>query len=192
MVRKNTKKAKSKPAKETANQDAALWDQIKGSVKPLKKPQNRVKQTPDSPITVPKAIKSPIKPANRPQIVVQRPIQVPKASELNPGVTHSMDKRSGDRLRRGKMKIDRRLDLHGMARIEAYHALGQCISGSAQAGKRCVLVITGKGSGILRTGVARWLNEASLRPHILAFSEAQPKDGGSGAFYVYLKKRRGP
>jgi DNA-nicking Smr family endonuclease len=192
MARKIAKNAKSKIAKETPNQDAALWDQIKGSVKPLKNPQNRAKQHPDAPIIVEKAIKRLKKPANRPKMLVQPPAQVPKASELNPGETQGMDKRSGDRLRRGKMKIDRRLDLHGMSRIEAHHALGQCISDSAQAGKRCVLVITGKGSGILRTGVACWLNEASLRPHILAFSEAQPKDGGSGAFYVYLKKRRGP
>jgi DNA-nicking Smr family endonuclease len=63
------------------------------------------------------------------------------------------------------------------------------------AGKRAVLIITGKGlrgegTGILRAAVPRWLNEAKLRALILSIAPAAPKDGGGGALYVLLKRQR--
>jgi DNA-nicking Smr family endonuclease len=38
--------------------------------------------------------------------------------------------------------------------------------------------------------VPRWLNEGDNRRRVLAFCHAQPKDGGSGALYVLLKRKR--
>ncbi|NNE82945.1 MAG: hypothetical protein HKN28_03145, partial [Alphaproteobacteria bacterium] len=60
-----------------------------------------------------------------------------------------------------------------------------------------VLVITGKGSvreggGILRRRLPDWLNQSICRPHVLAFATARPEHGGSGAFYVLLRRRREP
>ncbi|MGB2252104.1 MAG: Smr/MutS family protein, partial [Candidatus Puniceispirillaceae bacterium] len=57
-------------------------------------------------------------------------------------------------------------------------------------GCRCVLVITGKGAGILRGHVPDWLKRQPLSPHILAMAEARPHDGGSGALYVLLRRKR--
>ncbi len=62
-------------------------------------------------------------------------------------------------------------------------------------GKRMVLVITGKGitaskSGVLKESVPRWLNEPSLRRHVLAFDYAEPQHGGEGALYVLLKRKK--
>ena len=54
----------------------------------------------------------------------------------------------------------------------------------------CVLVITGKGRGVLREEVPRWLNEPGLRDAVLSFAYARPADGGEGALYVLLKRRR--
>ena len=59
-----------------------------------------------------------------------------------------------------------------------------------------MLVITGKGGvgrtgGTIRSEFPRWLNQPGLRPRILAFAEAQPRDGGGGAFYVLLRRSRG-
>lgn len=93
------------------------------------------------------------------------------------------------------MDIDGRLDLHGMSQAEAHDALTGFVLASHRMGRRAVLVITGKGlygerSGVLKSAVPRWLNEAPLRDRILAFQPAQPKDGGSGALYVLLKRRR--
>ena len=79
-------------------------------------------------------------------------------------------------------------------RGEAHKALALFVSESALQGKRTVIVVTGKGLrrtgevGVLRTMVPRWLNEPGLREKIVAFCEAAPKDGGSGALYLRLKK----
>jgi DNA-nicking Smr family endonuclease len=62
-------------------------------------------------------------------------------------------------------------------------------------GTRCVIVVTGKGvgkdgGGVLRSAVPRWLNESPNREKVLAFEYARQKDGGAGALYVLMKRRR--
>jgi DNA-nicking Smr family endonuclease len=104
-----------------------------------------------------------------------------------------LDRRSAERLRRGALPIEARLDLHGMTQDEAHGALADFLARSEAAGRRCVLVITGKGArvgGVLRAAVPRWLNEGPNRRHLLAFAPAQPKDGGGGALYLLLRRRR--
>jgi|TARA_Y100000294_G_scaffold153626_1_gene152684 DNA-nicking Smr family endonuclease len=94
------------------------------------------------------------------------------------------------------MDIEATLDLHGLTQAEAHRALGAFLRGSRSAGKRTVLVITGKGGvkgserGVLRDAVPRWLNEGPNRRMIRGFSFAAPKDGGQGALYVLLKRLR--
>lgn len=92
------------------------------------------------------------------------------------------------------MAIEGSLDLHGLTQDAAHTALWRFITGSAEQGRRCVLVITGKGNrdgiGVLRLQVPRWLNESTLRPLVLAFVGARPQHGGDGALYVLLKRRR--
>jgi DNA-nicking Smr family endonuclease len=97
------------------------------------------------------------------------------------------------KLRRGRLPIEGRLDLHGMTQAAAVDKLAAFIERAEAAGKRCVLVITGKGlasGGILRDQVPRWLNQAPNRARVLAFDYAQPQHGGAGALYVLLKRRR--
>ena len=107
-----------------------------------------------------------------------------------------MDKRSATRLRRGQATIEARMDLHGMTRDEAARGLEAFLARSAAAGHRTVLVITGKGmaregrTGVLKAAVPGWLNESPNRERILGFFPAQPKDGGDGALYVRLKRKR--
>lgn len=118
--------------------------------------------------------------------------------ELELGGTANIDRRTADRFRRGRLQIEGRLDLHGLYQDEAHEALTGFIHSSANNGKRCVVVITGKGradqggegQGILRRQVPRWLNEPELRPHILSISQAQNEHGGNGAIYVLLRRRR--
>ena len=118
-----------------------------------------------------------------------------------------LDKRSSERLRKGQMEIDGRLDLHGLTRAEAHRRLRSFITAAQIQGKRCILVITGKGSsaqktddapfmapektGILREAVPKWLVAPDLRPLVIDIRTAQPKDGGSGALYVLLRRNRG-
>lgn len=120
-----------------------------------------------------------------------KPAMPPLAVGEMPGV----DRRTGDRLRRGRLDIDGRIDLHGMTQAEAHVALMAFVHRGWREGRRCVLVITGKGmfsevGGILRRAVPRWLAEPPLRPMVVACQPAQPKDGGEGALYVLLRRRR--
>ena len=116
--------------------------------------------------------------------------------ELEAGGAAGVDARAVARLRRGQLRPEARLDLHGHTLDQAHRALAGFIGRAAEDGRRCVLVITGKGNigrigGTIRSEFPRWLNQPRLRPRILAFAEAQPRDGGGGAFYVLLRKRRG-
>lgn len=121
----------------------------------------------------------------------------PPVRHVLPGLVHGespgVDKRTAQRFKRGRMDIDGTIDLHGMTQEAAHIALHRFVEGGAATGKRCLLVITGKGTrgeGVLRGAVPRWLNDERLRRHVLTFSHAQPQHGGSGALYVLLKRRR--
>ncbi|MFY8094901.1 MAG: Smr/MutS family protein [Niveispirillum sp.] len=111
------------------------------------------------------------------------------------GRVAGVDKRTDEKVRKGRMGIDGRIDLHGMTQSEAHHALTGFIRRSHTMGRRMVLVITGKGQmprgeGVLRLSVPRWLREADIGPLILSVHQAQPQHGGGGAYYVLLKRRR--
>ncbi len=118
----------------------------------------------------------------------------PSHPPLTPGSTANIDRRTGDRFRRGELEIDGRIDLHGMTQAQAHNALAAFVHRAWNEGRRCVLVITGKGSfgslGVLRQATPRWLADPALRPMVLAIQPARPKDGGDGALYVLIKRRR--
>ena len=102
-----------------------------------------------------------------------------------------IDRATSERLKRGKLAIEARLDLHGMTQAEAHRAVSGFVGGSRTAGLRCVLLITGRGAvggGALRQAVPRWLDEPGLRRHLLAIAPAQPRDGGAGALYLLLRR----
>jgi len=94
------------------------------------------------------------------------------------------------RLRRNYWKINAQLDLHGFARDEARQELGIFINTCNKRGFRCVQVIHGKGLNsknrepVLKTMVGGWLAQHN---GVLAFCQAKPADGGSGAVLVLLK-----
>jgi len=151
------------------------------------------------PMAEPSGETEPPRPVRRPQAPPRPPAPASKPSapgiELAHGRAAGLDRRSADRLRRGRLPIDGRLDLHGLTQAAAAERLAEFIAGAQMAGKRCVLIITGKGlardgGGILREQVPRWLNEAPNRGRVLAFDYAQPQHGGMGAIYVLLKRRR--
>ena len=128
----------------------------------------------------------------RPPIVVPSLTPAKKANpvDLRQGERAGIDGRTQRQLFRGDVPVDRRLDLHGLTAARAESRLVQFIETAARDGCRCVLVITGKGAGILRGHVPNWLKRQPLSPHILALAEARPHDGGSGALYVLLRRKR--
>ena len=144
------------------------------------------------------AEEEPAAPAPPARSVVPR-VAPPKKSSALPSLTagHApgVDRRTAEKHRRGRLPVEARLDLHGLTQEEAHRALERFLPHAQESGCRSVLVITGKGSrdgarGVLKEAVPRWLNLPPLRALILSFSWAQPKDGGSGALYVLLRRIR--
>ncbi|HPF22745.1 MAG TPA: Smr/MutS family protein [Hyphomonas sp.] len=94
------------------------------------------------------------------------------------------------RVRRGKLELAGRFDLHGHTQLSAEAALADFLARKQAEGARCVLVITGKGKGgegVLRRNFLRWLEMPAARVLVSGYSEAHPRHGGSGAFYVFLR-----
>ena len=82
-----------------------------------------------------------------------------------------------------------------MSQEKAFAALSRFVAAAKRKEYRTILVITGKGSlkeggGILRRQVPLWLKSSDFTGDILAVEQAKPKDGGTGAFYVRLRKSR--
>jgi DNA-nicking Smr family endonuclease len=103
-----------------------------------------------------------------------------------PGV----DRRELRKLRRGDHTPASRLDLHGMTGAEAVERVKRFID-SRRHGERCVCIIHGRGlHSETRIPVLKSRVRECLRAHraVLAFTDAPPADGGTGAVYVLLRK----
>jgi DNA-nicking Smr family endonuclease len=114
-----------------------------------------------------------------------------------------IDRRTAERFRGGAMPIEGRIDLHGYSFDHAHGALDRFLGRAQAAGKRCVLVITGKGGrpdpeegfmnrheGGLRALVPRWLATPENRARVLSITHATRRHGGDGAYYVLLRRIR--
>lgn len=113
-----------------------------------------------------------------------------------------MDRKTFGKMTKGKLKPEGRIDLHGMTLDRAHGALNKFILSSHAAGKRLVLVITGKGKdrdeggpipiryGVLRHQVPQWLSAPPLSMHVMQVAQAHISHGGGGAYYVYLRRER--
>lgn len=111
-----------------------------------------------------------------------------------------MDAKQFGRMTRGKLSPEARIDLHGMTLAEAHPELIRFILNAQSQGLRLVLVITGKGKrrddtgpipqriGALRHQVPQWLRMSPMGPAVLQVAEAHLRHGGSGAYYVYLRR----
>lgn len=109
------------------------------------------------------------------------------------GPANGADRRTIQRLRRGQLPVDGRLDLHGLTQSEAHERLASFLAVKQRQGARCVLVITGRGprnGGVLRQMTPRWLDEQPNRDRVLAHTWAQTRHGGEGALYILLRRRR--
>ncbi|MBU6382495.1 MAG: Smr/MutS family protein [Proteobacteria bacterium] len=97
------------------------------------------------------------------------------------------------RLRRGQWSVKAQLDLHGKRVDEAREALVGFLADAIKREIRCVRIVHGKGLGsvnkepVLKNKVLRWLVQ---REEVLAFCQARPNDGGSGALIVLLTATR--
>ena len=180
------------PANQDLNEDQILWQRVTQRVTPLLGRNNtissaRMAKKPSYPAkTVPKVSKKTPLPEARVPAIVKPPLPI----DLREGEKAGLDSRTRRRLFRGDVPIDRRLDLHGHTAARAEIKLQTFIENASFTGCRCVLVITGKGAGVLKGHVPGWLKRPPLSKLVLALAEARLADGGSGAFYVLLRRRR--
>ena len=109
-------------------------------------------------------------------------------------------------LKRGKINIDRRIDLHGYGLVEAHEKFISEVKKNYNKNKRCLLIITGKGVhkkiqneqdtnpklfyGKIKNSIINWINEDDLKKYILTHQDAGFEHGGDGALFVYLRKKK--
>ncbi len=94
---------------------------------------------------------------------------------------------------RGDVPIDGRIDLHGLTVAQAHTQFLKFMMRQIAAEARCVLVVTGKGrggEGLIRKTLPLWCEDEKLHPFILQSAPAAPKDGGAGAVYFLLRRKR--
>ena len=182
--------------------DFELWLETAKTIKPLR---HRASRNPAmAPAGGPVQVKKPVHLPSAPHV------HVPSSLHKPPPQITGLDRRTTQKLTRGQVEIERRLDLHGtgieMARVNLLGFLRD----AQIMGTRNVLVITGKGdspfsrhtlhgadhfhaperAGRLRRLVTEWFHEAEFRSLVAGFQPAHPKHGGGGAYYVRVRRLR--
>lgn len=182
-----------------------LWRKVATSAEPLRKPAQ-------SEASMPKTLDSDI--SFHDAVIEGLPKRIAgtnktKPNDLAPSLPDQiarspvqMDKKTFGRMNKGRLQPEARLDLHGMTLDRAHPALVRFVLSNHASGKRLVLVITGKGKsrddggpipvrfGVLRHQVPQWLAMPPLSGAVLQITQAHQKHGGSGAYYVYLRRQR--
>jgi len=188
-----------------SDEDRALWEKVVENTDPLRRAVPVFMNVTQAPIKVVHMQTHKIKLFHLGE-KVRKPATTthlqPDFGMLFPAVTPNMDKRNFDRLKKGKLAVDGKIDLHGMTLAEAHPNLNAFVRDGHARGKRLLLVITGKGKpssdfgaisqrhGVLRHQVPQWLSMAPLAPLVLQVTQATRRHGGDGAYYVYLRRRR--
>jgi DNA-nicking Smr family endonuclease len=180
--------------------ERALWQDVTDSVEPLEEHERSGKQ----PLAPDPAV--PAMPPALPRLAKKKTIVAPDNSrrkaqpKVLPLVAPAViDRRARRKIARGQTAIDSTLDLHGMTQEQAFSRLHRHIEQASAAGQRCILVITGKGGqgsdagsgkGVLRRNLPDWLANQALGGRVSGITAAAPSHGGSGAFYVRLKRQK--
>ncbi|PUB17189.1 Smr/MutS family protein [Yoonia sediminilitoris] len=184
-------------------EEKALWDRVAERTKPMDPKRPDIPPNPVKPAKASKP-KDPV-----PDFSVGQKADLRRAHDILPNITDrltrapvNMDNKSFGKMKRGKLKPEARIDLHGMTMSEAHPELIRFIMGSHAMGRRLVLVITGKGKdrdeggpiptrhGVLRHQVPQWLALPPMNQAILQVTPAHLRHGGHGAYYVYLRRSR--
>jgi len=199
-----------------SDDESLLWERVARSARRLQpapdpSADQRTGPVPDPGAAPPVARKKAGKPPGKP---LPMPAPPPPASRLHFDLAENigdalarapvrMDRNAHTRMMRGKLTPEARLDLHGMTLAQAHPALNGFILNAHARGLRLVLVITGKGrtrpdddlgpvprrAGALKHEVPHWLRSGPLRSLVLEIRESHRSHGGTGAYYVYLRKR---
>jgi DNA-nicking Smr family endonuclease len=176
--------------------DKRLWRLVASTVEPL---PGRLPPPPEPPPpAADPAQETPAAPPRRSSTV-----PVPEAKKKSLPLA-GLETRLRQRVARGQLPIDARLDLHGLRQDSAHRKLFAFLLEAQRRGHKLVLVITGKGNaaaekepslfgserGVLRRLTPLWLAEPQARSLVVGFEEAALQHGGSGALYVRIRRVR--
>lgn len=172
----------SRRSKELSDEDRVLWNLVARSAKPLAG-KHPVPKLPE--------------PAAREELVEPAAAQIQPATEPQRPktlkVAHVFDTQIREKLSKGRLPLEGRVDLHGMTQDEAYWLLLSFLRRAQEGGVRYVLIITGKGSasrgeGVLRRSVPQWLGTPPFRGLVSGHDDASRRHGGAGALYVRIRR----
>ncbi|GAA2838763.1 DNA-nicking Smr family endonuclease [Aminobacter aminovorans] len=178
----------SRRDRKLSDEERVLWNVIARTTAPLK--GRRAVEIPEIPAAQQE------KPAAAPAPAVQAQVAAAPTLPKRQYVAHTLDVPTRDKLSKGRLPIEGRVDLHGMTQDEAYSLLYAFLSRAHAGGLRYVLVITGKGNskggdGVLKRMVPAWLDTAPFRMLISSQDHAERHHGGSGALYIRIRRRLG-
>lgn len=182
-------------------EDEAIWADIVRTVRPLRK---RRIAAPRAPVAVSDAPPAPAAPTTPPPRLEVGAKPAPRVSGPRVSVTQAKapapaDRGGEKRVRRGQVEIGAKLDLHGFTQDQAFAALTHCLFAAQARGDAVVLVVTGKGGrwidgeaapGVLKRRLPEWLASPALNVIVSGVAQAHARHGGSGAFYVFIRRDR--
>ena len=167
----------SKKQRDLTVDEKKLWRCVAASVK-MRKPLPAVDaEEPQERPVAKRAVTPPAKVAAAP--VRAKPAPLPQ------------DRGNEKRVRRGKLEIGGKLDLHGHTQDSGRAALARFLRSAQARGDRTVIVITGVGrggEGILKRRFPEWIAERDIRGFVSGFAPAHRAHGGAGAIYVFIKR----
>ena len=187
------------PPPPRAHQDLSedeLWTVAVDGARPLEDRRGRVKPVPQPLSVAPPGLDPDLEAYDELRALVtgEVPFDIADSDEFIEGHARGLDPRVVRRLRRGELAVQAHVDLHGLLKDEAKAELESFLARSRQQGKRCVLVVHGRGLHskdqvpVLKEALKRWMHTARFARHVLGFATARPHDGGAGAVYVLLKR----
>jgi len=173
-----------------------LWTVAVDGTEPLRDRSVRVKPDPPALSVAPAHLDPDLEAYDELRALVtgEVPFDIADTDEFIEGHARGLDPRVVRRLRRGELAVQAHVDLHGLLKEEAKTELEAFLTRSRQEGKRCVLVVHGRGLHskdqvpVLKEALKRWMHTARFARHVLGFATARPHDGGAGAVYVLLKR----
>ncbi|HEC19776.1 MAG TPA: DNA mismatch repair protein MutS [Gammaproteobacteria bacterium] len=169
--------------------DAELFRQMMAGVKPLSA-EERV--APPTPRASAKPRQTPARPPSNAGFAIREHVPDVAPEEALFFARSGLQTRLLHRLKRGELRPEARLDLHGLTIAEAGAQLMDFLGQSQIQGLRCVCVVHGKGHRsaegrpVLKAQINQWLRDM---PEVLAFATTLPKDGGAGAMYILLRRQ---
>jgi DNA-nicking Smr family endonuclease len=175
----------TRPGRKLSDEDRVLWSLVARSTKPLKGRRAAADETPAQ------SVRENLPAAPEPAKAVA-PAAPSPAKRLH--LAHALDKPTHEKLSRGKLPIEGRVDLHGMTQGEAHALLLSFLQRAHAGGVRYVLVITGKGfssggDGVLRRQVPAWLSTPPFRALVSSHDVSARHHGGEGALYLRLRRK---